>query len=466
LPGFCDAHVHLGWIATSLLSCDLAAAGSVAELLATLAAWRGPGRGPGDEWIVGSGFDESSWREARLPTRDELDAVVRDRPVLVQRVCGHIGVINSAALARLTAGPHTDAALGRLAEDDLYAVNDILRPDAAALAATLPRVVETLHRHGITAVQDVSSPEMMRALRHVDALGLRVACAIPTRYLRERESAPRDTERDPAAFFAAQGLRDVPVAEGENPRVLGLKLFLDGSLGARTASLRDAYTDAPDTRGALLFARDDLVTLARRADAAGVQLMMHAIGDAALDQGLDALTPLARDGNPRRHRLEHAEVTPADLVERLVKSGVHVCVQPNFAGRWSVPGGMNEQRLGPRTAHCNAYRTLHASGVRLAFGSDCMPLWPLFGLRSAVLHPLCEQRLGAAAAIDLYTTASSALVGGEALAKGIAPGAPADLTVLAPDPIAYPVWDEVRVTATFAGGRLVHTDALSIQQGE
>lgn len=457
VPAFCDAHLHLAWIATSFLGCDLSAAESVEEVLAALAAWQGPGRGARDEWLVGYGFDDSAWVVSRLPTRRELDTVAGTRPVLVQRVCGHVGVVNSAGLARLAPGPHTDAATGRLAEDDLYAANDLLRPTVDLLAAALPRVASTLHQHGITAVQDVSSPEMLAALQQAGELGVHVACAMPTRYLREPGPGRRTTPGDPGAFFAARGLNDVPVGAPDNPRVMGLKLFLDGSLGARTAFLREGYADAPATRGAPLYVAKELAALTARADAAGLQLMVHAIGDAALDLALDVLTPLASGGNPLRHRIEHAEVTPPDLVQRLAASGVRVCVQPNFAGRWSGPGELNEQRLGARLAHCNAYGTLHRAGVPLAFGSDCMPLGPLYGVRSAVLHPLAAERLGPGVAIDLYTTRSRELVLGDEEAPGIAPGARADLVVLQPDPLADPDWDRVRVTATFAGGRPVHT---------
>jgi predicted amidohydrolase YtcJ len=480
LPAFCDAHVHLAWIATSFLGCDLGAAQSAEELLAALAAWSGPGRGPRGEWRVGYGFDESGWKQARLPTRAELDAVAGARPALVQRVCGHVGVVNSAALAQLRPGSHTDAASGRLAEDDLYAVNDLLRPGPELLAEALPRVVATLHQHGITAVQDVSSPEMLAALQKVGALGLQVTCAMPTRFLHSPVGRGSAARGDSEAYFAARGLAGMPLGENQNPRVLGLKLFLDGSLGARTAYLREPYTDAPEMRGAALFGREELAALAGEADAAGLQLMVHAIGDAALDRALEVLTPLVRGGNPLRHRIEHAEVTPEDLVRRLAMSGVHVCAQPNFARRWSGPRGMNEQRLGPRLGHCNAYRALQEGGVQLAFGSDCMPLGPLFGVRGAVLHPVAAERLDAARALDLYSVASRALVSGETPLWGIVPGGAADLVVLDPDPMGLgrglpgggassvpPVsnsdssdpWDRVRVAATFVAGRLVHTAA-------
>jgi predicted amidohydrolase YtcJ len=341
------------------------------------------------------------------------------------------------ALGRIAAGPHTDRASGRIAEDDLYAVNDLLRPTAEDLARSLSQVATLLHTHGITAVHDVTSIEMLRAL---EMAGERFA-------IRTSSSVPARSVADPAR------LRDRKTAF---PRVLGVKLFLDGSLGGRTAYLRAPYSDAPETRGTSLYEREELAAYARRVHEAGLQLMVHAIGDAALDLGLEVLSPLAANGNPLRHRLEHIEVTPEDLVRRLAGSGLRACVQPNFAGRWSIPTGMNPARLGvARFATCNAYKTLYAAGVPLAFGSDCMPLGTTFGLRSAVLHPLENERLDLDTALALYTTAGAELVGEAAAWGRIAPGMQADFAVWNRDPGQHG-WNGLEVDAVFHAGRPVY----------
>ncbi|MFQ5600937.1 MAG: amidohydrolase [Candidatus Krumholzibacteriia bacterium] len=442
IPAFCDAHVHLTWIATSFLGPDLSTSGSVESVLEKLGSWRGGGRGPDDAWIVADGFDETSWKDRRLPTRLEIDHVESSRPVLVKRVCGHVGVVNSKALEALPGGPHTDAGSGRIAESDLWALNDRLRPDPRQLAAALPRVIAALHAHGITAVHDVSSPEMLRALqlaRAAEAMALRVSCALPVQHLDAL-----------IACGVQRGFGDAWL------RVLGVKIFVDGSLGARTAHLRQPYADAPHSCGTPLYGVEELEAIARRAHGAGLQLMIHAIGDAALERVLDAVPALASEGNPVRHRLEHVEVTPPDLVDRLAVSGLHACVQPNFAGRWSPPGAMNEQRLGTRLAHCNAYRSMLDAGVPLAFGSDCMPIGPLFGLRSAVAHPVVAQRLDAATALELYTAAAAKLVHAESRLGRIAPGFAADLVVLSHDPLDAGALPDTRVDASFLAGQLVH----------
>ncbi len=443
IPGFCDAHVHLTWVGLSFLGPDVSKCASADEVASVIAAWQGEGRGPDNAWIVGDGFDETTWSRRHLPTRAELDAADSRRPVLVKRVCGHVGVVNSRALETLPPGAHTDRDTGRIAESDLWALNDRLRPGPRALAAVTPRVMQLLHTHGITAVHDVISTEMLRALQDVHAQGaldLRVSCSLPTDRL------------DAVCQAGIQaGLGD------DTLRILGIKFFVDGSLGARTAFLRQPYTDAPDTRGTPLYEAGDLRRLLQRGHEAGLQLMIHAIGDATLERVLDCTEDLVHDGNPLRHRLEHVELTPPDLVTRLARTGLWACMQPNFASRWSQPGGMNEQRLGERLAHCNAYRTLLDAGVPIAFGSDCMPLGPLYGLQSAVGHPVEAQRISPAIALELYTAAAADCAHASSRFGRIRPGLWADLVVLDRDPLDAAQLADAQVDATFVGGKRVYT---------
>lgn len=449
VPGFTDAHVHLTWIATSFLGPDLSAVADVDGVLEAVGAWREAGRGPQAEWVVGDGFDETTWADKRLPSREELDTAEARRPVLVKRVCGHVGVVNSKALEQLPPGPHTDRESGRIAETDLWGLNDRLRPGAEDLVGVLPRIQARIHAHGITAVHDVTSAEMLRALQQQNRAGelhLRVSCSLPA-----------DRLEALAASGVQCGLGNASL------RLLGIKVFVDGSLGAHTAFLCQPYSDAPETRGVALYSREELQMLLDGADRAGLQLMVHAIGDAALELLLDCVPERVRRDNPLRHRLEHIEVTPPDLVGRLAASSLYACLQPNFAGRWSQPGGMNEQRLGQRLAHCNAYRSLLEAGVPFGFGSDCMPLGPVFGLRSAVQHPDAAQRLDPVAALEAYTTAAARLVHAEGEHGQIREGMAADFALLSADPLDSPKWDALQVDATVVAGRIVFDRAGCFQ---
>ena len=438
-PGFYDAHVHLTWIALAMLGPDLSATTDVAELQDAVRAWEAPGRGPDRAWIVGDGFDETTWHSRQLPTRSELDALGGTRPIVVKRVCGHVGVGNSIALQELPDGAHTNRQTGRIAEDDLWALNDRLRPDADAFYEIWPLVQERLHANGITSVHDVASLQMIEALRRREA---------------EDDLQVRVTFSVPAANRAAlHGWQRASAAQ-QRLRFLGLKVFTDGSLGAHTAHLRQAYADAPDTCGTSLYETSALRQVFRDAHAQGWQLMVHAIGDAALDEVLVELQPFCEQGNPLQHRLEHLEVTPEDVIVRLANSGAWACVQPNFARRWSTPGGMNEQRLGvARLQHCNVYRNLQEAGVPLAFGSDCMPLGPLYGLQAAVHHPLPHQRLPPEQALHYYAATPAALCFDEEGAGILRPGQRADLAVLSGELFAAEA--SARVEATMADGNWV-----------
>jgi len=200
----------------------------------------------------------------------------------------------------------------------------------------------------------------------------------------------------------------------------------------------------------------ELESIVQRAHARGLQLMVHAIGDAALAMALDALEPVATGGNPLRHRLEHVEVTPPDLVARLARSGLWVCAQPNFAARWSQPGGMNAQRLGARLSYCNAYRSLIDAGVPLGFGSDTMPLGPALGLSGACRNPVAGERLATETALRAYTAMAAALVHGEHRHGRIGPGLAADFALLDRDPRRLDDPGDSRVVATYLAGECVH----------
>jgi predicted amidohydrolase YtcJ len=170
---------------------------------------------------------------------------------------------------------------------------------------------------------------------------------------------------------------------------------------------------------------------------------------------LHELQPLCTDGNSLHHRLEHLEVTPPPVIDRLAATGAWACVQPNFARRWSQPGGMNEQRLGrERLQHCNVYRSLQDASVPLAFGSDCMPLGPLYGLQAAVQHPLAHQRLLPEQALHYYTSTPAAMCFGETGAGLLQPGQRADLAVVRGDPFDA----AAAVAATMMDGNWVWQD--------
>ncbi|RLG46502.1 MAG: hypothetical protein DRO06_04320, partial [Thermoproteota archaeon] len=230
-------------------------------------------------------------------------------------------------------------------------------------------------------------------------------------------------------------------------RFVGVKLMADGSLGARTAALREPYSDDPGNSGRMILSERAIRLVCRLAELAGLQAAVHAIGDGALEAVLRAFSGLRR---PRAHRVEHASVAPPDLIEEAARLGCWVVVQPRFV----VSDFWVGERLGERARWAYPFRSMLEAGVRLAASSDCPvePLDPLSGIRAAVDRPGPEA-ISEGEAVSLYTS-SAAAVTGEADRGVLRPGAAADLTVLSSLPAG-----RARVEATIVASRVAFDGA-------
>jgi hypothetical protein len=176
-------------------------------------------------------------------------------------------------------------------------------------------------------------------------------------------------------------------------------------VGARTASFLDPYADAPETTGTLYWTLEDVETRVRQADSAGLQVSFHAIGDRAIDLALRALESSGTPGNPHRHRIEHFSFPRKMDVERASQLGAYVCMQPNFVANWDGPGNLYHIRLPEGTwRRSHPFRELLDDNVPLAFGSDCMPPSPLYGIGGAIDHPLTSERLTEEECLRAYTS--------------------------------------------------------------
>jgi hypothetical protein len=189
-----------------------------------------------------------------------------------------------------------------------------------------------------------------------------------------------------------------------------VKLMMDGSLGARTAALFEPYSDEPSTSGLILENPKILTEKIVSAHDANLQTATHAIGDLAVEKTLDSIQEAIRR-NPKknhRHRIEHCEITSSQQIERIRQLGVIPAMQPNFIGEWSGPGSMYNQRLGDRRERLtNQYRAMLDEDIRVAFGSDGMPFNPIYGIWSAVNHPIKENRITLEEAVMCYTLNSA-----------------------------------------------------------
>ncbi len=439
LPAFFDAHVHflrLGLDRTFYV--DLSAARSLAEALDLLrqAARTRPGT-----WVVGRGWDESRWPERRYLERDDLDRAVPQQPCCAVRVDGHLVACNTLALARCTRpeGEFVDRDLGHLREDAAWELLSTVKPDEEMLLEGVAEASRLAASHGVAAVADMASrdlPLYLRAARR-GALKTRVFLYLPTEHLEA---------------WVSLGLRR---GFGTSlVRVQGIKVFMDGSIGARTAAVQEPYRQGG--HGQLLMNRAELARLWRRMAEAEAQAAIHAIGDQAIEEVLAAARQAGLSPH-ERHRIEHLELPTPKQLEAMAALGLVASMQPNFVANWSGPGKMYEDRLGPeRDARIDPHTWVLDHGIPLAFGSDGMPFGPLVGLQAAVDAPHPPQRLSVEDAVRAYTEGAAFSVFAEGELGRIAPHFWADLVILSRDPRTA-AWQQIRVEATYVAGELVYS---------
>ena len=478
LPGFNDSHLHLLDVGRGLASVDLFGASGPADIAARCAAFVRAHAVPPGQAVYGNGWNQDLFAGPHaLPTRADLDAAVPDHPLLLDRVCGHIMLCNTAALRAAGITSQTpDPPGGGIDRGPGGEPNGLLRDNAVALVRPLlpaetPAACAGRWRaalahaaaHGLTSVQtcDVRSrdwPTVLAALEELDAQD-----ALP---LRLTLQCAMDTPEDLQALWDA-GYR--PGAHGKRWKIGPLKLFLDGSLGARTAWLRGGYSDAPGTHGLCCLPMAEALALARKADAAGMQVVAHAIGDGAMEEMLDIIETLnaPRGGaNPLRHGVVHCQVTAPGQWDRLAALGAGALVQPIFLDydHTIVTARCGAALAGTSYAFGDAVRR----GLPVSYGTDAPveSLDPLRNLYAAVTRrPLSggapwqpQQAVTRAQALFCYTQGSAWQEFAEAEKGRLAPGFLADFTVLDRDYFTVPEADipRLRVQATVTGGQVVY----------
>ncbi len=447
IPGFIDAHTHLEMLGRYLVHADLRGAAGPAECLDRLSA-----TDEGSDWILGFGFDESTWDESRYLTREDLDRVSEERPVVAFREDMHVASVNSVVLERfMSEMPPADveeaagSPTGVLVEGAVDVLYRAIEPDRAETESLIRAAQDYALARGVTGVHEMvrrsHAPAVYRGLNRRGDLKLRVRL----NYWADHLDAAMET-----------GLRTDHGTD--RLRVGGIKTYTDGSFGGRTAKLSDQYADGDGT-GQWVVDPDELQSIVKTATDYGFQLTAHAIGDAAVDAVLAAYEETEEPGRAR-HRIEHAELTEGDAVDRMADLGVVASVQPNFL-KWARDGGLYDDRLGPdRRRRTNRYRDLLDAGVPVAFGSDCMPLDPLFGIHQAVTAPEDSQRLSVTEALRAYTRGGAYAGFDEDRLGTIAVGNAADLVVLEESPWTVPDrLDESGVALTIVDGAVCYEDS-------
>jgi len=465
-PGFIDSHVHFLSGGMSLASVQLRDARTPAEFISRIKMFASSV--PPGVWITGGDWDHQNWG-GELPASSWIDSVTPNNPVWINRLDGHMALANGAAMRAakvpLTGGDITGGTIVRDAsghpsgifKDNAQDLIDPAVPDATpamqdrALDAAMTYVAE----RGVTSVDHMgtwSDLAVFERARSAGKLRTRIYASVPL----STWARLRDT-------IAARGHGDSWL------RIGGLKGFVDGSLGSHTAAMMEPFTDAPGDTGLLVNTPQDLYTWTSNADKAKLHVIVHAIGDRAIDLQLNIFERVESENGPRdrRFRIEHAQHIAQRDIPRFAQLGVIPSMQPYHAiddGRWA------EKVIGPERAKTTyAFRSLRDSGARLAFGSDWFvaPATPLEGIYAAVTrrtlddkHPdgwVPEQKIGVEDALRAYTT-GGAFASFEENEKGsLAPGMLGDVVIVDRDLTAIPpeTIRGARIMYTIVGGRIV-----------
>ncbi len=475
VPGFYDSHVH--WLSggRSLVEVDLKDAKDEAEFGRRLVAF--DQKLPRDRWIVGGNWDHDRTFGGSLPSAATIDRYVKDRPVFISRYDGHMAVANTTALklAGVTAATKDTpgGVVFRLADgktpsgvlkDNAMSLVDRLvpEPDEAEILEAVRGAQSLAARVGVTSVQDMdgSSPRTRRALFRALQKMVRdgsLTCRIDLRW-------PIDRHSDLAGLGVEANFGS------DLLRIGGVKGFMDGSLGSSTAKMFAPYAGSPENVGVYVTRPETMRAMIRAADAAGLNVCVHAIGDEANAVLLDLYEQVAKENGPRdrRFRIEHAQhLRPVDY-PRFKQLGVIASMQPYHViddGRWA------EGRIGgSRCVSSYAFRSLLDSGAKLAFGSDwpVAPLDPILGIDAAVNRRTLDgknpdgwfplQRITVVEAVEAYTQGSAFAAGQESDRGSITAGKLADLVVLSRDilnPVERATIPAIPVDLTVVGGRVV-----------
>lgn len=442
LPGLIDAHTHL--IHQGLLKTRLDLRETPSLVAALRAVRRRVARLPRGRLLLAERWDESRWPERRPPTREELDDISRHHPIILRRVDGHIAVANRVACELVAPKLHgVDPQTGLLVEEASLNLNQIFPTPPQESAKALEYAQEEALRLGITTVHDFVVPSYLRAYQALHRRGrLRIRAHVTpyVEYLDELAEVGLQT-----------GWGD------ERLRLGGVKLFADGSLGGHTAALRSPYRDEAQSSGRLNWTDAQIQERIHLAHRSGLQVSAHAIGDAAIDQVVKAYKGLGAGARASRHRIEHFELHHPEHAQALTDLGLVASMQPNFVGEWSRPGGLYHARLGsPRHRRNNEFERLRRAGVHLAFGSDCMPLDPWFGLHSCTRAPYPGQRLSPLHALQAYTRGGAWSLHRESEIGVLRQGAQADFVVVDWTDARKADLGKTKVRATFIQGVQEH----------
>lgn len=443
LPGFIDSHVHFTLTGLKEVALDFSSAETVDDVQAILA--QAATKASLDQLIFGMNIRRSHASE--FPTKTDLDVVVPNNPVFIFGDTGHYSLVNTRCLQELNLPDETPG----------LETTGLLRDRANSIA--LQEVyTRFILEHGVEKLQRAAAQ-------------LAVSVGLTTVHALEGSDQPDDTTVQallsiapelPVRLVVWYQTTDVAAVKRLGLPRIGGCILLDGDFGPHTAALLEPYADQPNNRGTLYFTQDEVDAFVEEAHRAGLQIALHAVGDRAAEQALNAYErALARwPRNDHRHRIEHFEIYNDKLTKRVRELGVYLAIQPPFDGYYGghttsikILGEKRSLRLDP-------VASLIKDGVHVGGGSDSTvtPLNPLYGVHCAVNHSNQEEHLDVERALQLYTLDNAALVFEEGDKGSIEVGKLGDLVVLGDDPnsVVPEAIADISVEMTIVGGEIVY----------
>ena len=451
LPGMMDSHFHFYDWAMGRNQLELANEASLKQLLEKVN--KAARTMPGGNWILGQGWNESDWSDHIMPDRSRLDAVAPNHPVALWRCDLHLVAVNSMALNLAGIGKDTRNPEDGVIEKDISGeptgilrelapnlIKDVIpESDSEEILAAMKNGISHLHSLGLTGIHDVrlmgglegaTTLKAWQLLNERDELNLRCWVSLPGERLEEA-----------AALGLRTGMGD------DRLRIGHLKYFADGGMGARTAWMLEPYLDAE--YGMPLSSMVELKRAVRKAEKAGLAVIIHAIGDRTNREIITLFEDLAKtrarddeksyDPPLLPHRIEHTQMIRSEDIARLAKLGVAACVQPH---NMILDINMIDESVGPRGRHTYAYKEMIDAGIPIMFSSDapvCDPS-PLVGIHAAVTRQrqdgtptggwYPDQRISVKQAVQAYTTAPAEFYGQSQELGSLLPGKKADMIVL------------------------------------
>jgi hypothetical protein len=479
IPGFNDAHLHLYQYALAKNRVNLTGIRSLQEMKTRIRKHLENNNIPEGHWIEGQGWNDKDFDEPVIPDRKSLDTISRDHPIILKRACYHAALVNTRALELCKIGKETpDPEGGKIDRDQqgnptgiLYETaidlveNQIPRQGIADMKRLLKDSFQDALSVGLTSIQtdefiNLENPEdIFQAyleMTNNDEIPLRVNLQL------------RVTDPVKIKEIASKGFK---TGYGDEYFRIGpIKIIADGSLGARTAALREPYHDNPSTSGKLIYSQERLNQLVSTAHQNGFQLAVHAIGDKGTDLALNAFTRMLEE-NPSpdsRPVIVHAQIGSEDLFARMNKIGVVAAIQPIFlATDWSII----EQRVGKKRAETSyAWKMMWEAGITLSGSSDAPvePFNPLLGIYAAVTRKdLCgqptggwkpDEKLSVEQALKLFTIGGAYQSFEEGLKGTLSRGKLADFIILSDDIFRIPEDQikDIKIVRTYVGGKLTY----------